>query len=803
MPTTYNPSDLSGVTLTGSNLIATCSVAGGAVRAVDGLTTGKYYWEVTFPVAGNSQTGLANATATLPGLGSTNPLRCAVLNTSGQIFVNGVYAGLNAGSISSGSLICIAADLGAELIWFRVGAAGNWNGVAANNPATGVGGASFNAMGGPPGFAVYPISMFSSTTQQHTANFGATAFTGTVPSGFTSGWPSGSGAGTSATILTQASIEEWGASAPAVRLTQASIEEWGPPPAPIVNVTQVSIEEWGPVLGVQYRGTTTGPTTSATTNVITLPGGSLGDLTIVSFSQIQTGAGALLTVTPPVGWTTIFNVNGQGAIYRLAQSGDPTSITLTSSTATAWGTIATRYFNVDQTTPVDVSNGCLAATPSVSNPSAAGYYNAPSVAPKYPNDFLVGIWLSSAAFSGASPTLPTGFNQRVVLNSSGGCVVVADKQLSGTSRTGNQIATWNVATNNINVGIQVALKYAPDSAVASLSAPATWGAAYGTTGNVASTTIPLSKLGAQNGDLVCIFASATTVTITTPTGYTRSALVNNNYCFTKVYATSDPDPVLTNSGTNWTTTSTVCIRAIGTAGVTLDQVLTAAGTGASSPFTATLAPATPSSVNNYVLVGYQSSSSSGNTFSTTPANLQQQIVCTFGASIWLGDAQPVSVPTPTYVGTCTAGTSSLFGGIEVIVTVPSGYTDIRARVSAAAKGRGAVTVASAYTDVLARVQASSQARFGGVLVSGTQEQVTQVGVEHWARGLPYDIVTQIAVEQFITVGPPLEQVTQVALEHWATLSAIGTYQVVTQVALEHWVRIDVSVVTDGWLWVLT
>jgi hypothetical protein len=74
------------------------------------------------------------------------------------------------------------------MIWFRKNG-GLWNGNGTADPATNVNGATITgATGG--GSSAAPALIFDGTSAEaYTANFGASAFAGTVPSGFTSGWP--------------------------------------------------------------------------------------------------------------------------------------------------------------------------------------------------------------------------------------------------------------------------------------------------------------------------------------------------------------------------------------------------------------------------------------------------------------------------------------------------------------------------------------------------------------------------------------------------------------------------------------
>jgi hypothetical protein len=175
--TTWNPSDLLNVTLSNGNLTATAPSAAGGVRAAAGASSGKYYWECTCNATqANEGVGMGTATASLTSGVST----VAFLITSGQIYVNGSNVASGSG-FSTGNVICVAVDLTNSLIWFRVGAAGNWNNSSSNNPATGVGGVSISVLTKP----LFPqVDMSGGNGASYTANFGASTFAGAVPAGF-------------------------------------------------------------------------------------------------------------------------------------------------------------------------------------------------------------------------------------------------------------------------------------------------------------------------------------------------------------------------------------------------------------------------------------------------------------------------------------------------------------------------------------------------------------------------------------------------------------------------------------------
>jgi hypothetical protein len=259
--TTWNPSDkTASVTLTGSNLIATSSTINQGCRSADGKTSGKYYWEITCNtfVNASSSIGVANTTASLASMGPT-PTNTALVYPSGNIWLNNVATGFSIGSVTNGTVIGIALDRDNQRIWFRKGAAGLWNGNASHDPATNTGVINTTAISST---GLYAAAAFGNASEQYTANFGDTAFVGTVPSGFTPGFPTiaSSGdarvtqvgletwlVGSSRAIFSQAGVEVWQALAPptAAYFSQAGIEVWQTlAPPTTANFSQVGIEVW-------------------------------------------------------------------------------------------------------------------------------------------------------------------------------------------------------------------------------------------------------------------------------------------------------------------------------------------------------------------------------------------------------------------------------------------------------------------------------------------------------------------------------------------------------------------------------
>jgi hypothetical protein len=102
---------------------------------------------------------------------------------SGTIWANGSSTGVSIGT-HNGFIIGIAVDLDNRKLWFRKAPSGDWNNNATNNPATNTGGTTV------PAGTMIPFCVCDANGSVNTANFGSSAFSGAVPSGFTAGWPS-------------------------------------------------------------------------------------------------------------------------------------------------------------------------------------------------------------------------------------------------------------------------------------------------------------------------------------------------------------------------------------------------------------------------------------------------------------------------------------------------------------------------------------------------------------------------------------------------------------------------------------
>lgn len=169
--TTWNPSDKdTDFTLTNGNLTAASSSGAGTVRAVQGLSTGKWYWEIKPSTIGDTMIGIAKSTAALTQYPGNNT------DSFGYYFANGaVYKGAaNQGTGATyavNDVIGVALDMdGGTLKFYK-------NNVLQVTISTGIAGATwypaFGDGGAPPTVGV--------------ANFGKTALAYTPPTGYNAG----------------------------------------------------------------------------------------------------------------------------------------------------------------------------------------------------------------------------------------------------------------------------------------------------------------------------------------------------------------------------------------------------------------------------------------------------------------------------------------------------------------------------------------------------------------------------------------------------------------------------------------
>lgn len=180
MAYTWNPSDKgASITLSGGNLTATSGSSWNTVRSTGSKSSGKWYWEITINDASYNMVGVATASASLSNYSGSDNYGLGLgvgdlggwWKTAGSIFTSQNKTAPN-GAV--GCKACIALDLDNGKIWFGIN--GTW--ADSGNPSAGTGEC----------FTFTPTTLYptySPQTSNATANFGSSAFSYTVPTGFT------------------------------------------------------------------------------------------------------------------------------------------------------------------------------------------------------------------------------------------------------------------------------------------------------------------------------------------------------------------------------------------------------------------------------------------------------------------------------------------------------------------------------------------------------------------------------------------------------------------------------------------
>jgi hypothetical protein len=167
--TTWDPANKdAGITLSGSNLIATNATNDQDVRSTIGKSSGKWYWELTFSATVGVLEGVVNASASMSA--TLSGANAWVYNSpNGHSFNNSVYAAYGA-AYGAGDTIGLALDMDAGTLTAYK------NNASQGTMSTGLTGTMYAAHG-----------LASASILSVTANFGASAFTYTPPGGYNAG----------------------------------------------------------------------------------------------------------------------------------------------------------------------------------------------------------------------------------------------------------------------------------------------------------------------------------------------------------------------------------------------------------------------------------------------------------------------------------------------------------------------------------------------------------------------------------------------------------------------------------------
>jgi hypothetical protein len=184
--TAFDPSNTAvAVSLSNGNLTATGSggsVQPGTSRTVQShVTTGKYYAEFTCDSVSGGKVGIGVVNSSQIIGGSGNGIGSSGNSigyySDANVYRNAYTVGATYSTFTTGDVISVALDVSVPGIWWRKNA-GIWLG--GGDPATGTGAVTTGVPTGALFFAVECERLGDTVT----ANFGATAFAQTAPSGF-------------------------------------------------------------------------------------------------------------------------------------------------------------------------------------------------------------------------------------------------------------------------------------------------------------------------------------------------------------------------------------------------------------------------------------------------------------------------------------------------------------------------------------------------------------------------------------------------------------------------------------------
>lgn len=200
--TTWNPADTdANLALSGGNLtLTTNNISYHSARSIASHSTGKFYSEATMtadPLGHAWYGGIANSTFAISSGGTSLGSDANSVGYSAPwTFANGSIINTGTNGMVAGDVIGLAVDLTNKRFWFlnyTLGGAGpgTWNDAGNNsttNPTISASGIDMSTgmTGGGPWFAA--TSMQQSAVPAPaviTTNYGASAFTGTIPSGYT------------------------------------------------------------------------------------------------------------------------------------------------------------------------------------------------------------------------------------------------------------------------------------------------------------------------------------------------------------------------------------------------------------------------------------------------------------------------------------------------------------------------------------------------------------------------------------------------------------------------------------------
>lgn len=201
--------------------------------------------------------------------------------------------------------------------------------------------------------------------------------------------------------------------------------------------------------------------TEQSPHTLTLPTYSPGDVIVISMNHSPNGTATIGTITIPTGWTEVSTNTNTGAasnskltvIRRVMQSGDGTTLAVSTSTNMTLGAVLQTYTNVDNTTPED------ATAPTMN--TGTGNPVCPSITTVTNGAVLLSFCIIDAVPSGFGDTsIPSGMTLVGTMAnnppSNGMNLGMARETRATAGSTGTR--TWSNGASEEHVGATMALR---------------------------------------------------------------------------------------------------------------------------------------------------------------------------------------------------------------------------------------------------------------------------------------------------------------------------------------------------------
>lgn len=436
----------SEVTLSNGDLTASFALASTmSTRATFARSSGKWYWEITVGTTRHVQIGVGNASAVLTaggGFGFVTDNNGVAINFNGFIQKNDLVIAPDSGApfvFNEGDVIGVALDLDARTV--------AWN----------KNGGAYCSIGGSkvPTGDLYPmVGGASNGPSSCTANFGATAFVHSPPTGFAAGFysdnalyvPAGTASLTPTDAGLQFSAQDNGANSPeSLLMIKNASQAW------IVDsadaVTQIT--------DADYPGQYTVTLASLTRS------GTVATATTAIPTNFQVGANVTIAGVNEAGWNGTYPITGVTPVSVETVSGDKFGVTITRSGATATATCIAAPHGLTSGDSVRIAgadqseyNGTFTAT--VTSPTIFTFpITAVAQEPTSPatGSITATTRESAATLAGSASSANVSYNQTILGTVNVGDSLVISNASSGVVPDGTYTVTAKPAASTATISV--------------------------------------------------------------------------------------------------------------------------------------------------------------------------------------------------------------------------------------------------------------------------------------------------------------------------------------------------------------